>query len=206
MREKQCIYKETKARTSYFYPVHPKIFLQLVEEQQKNISEIQSELHKSIQYLENIGNNASIIPNVIQYEGLKGFQALVQSYCEKDIPLYYISAHNFHDTFQEYIERVFVTYRKKTKNKISIIVADQQRFTNYFKKANKIFSEIYLADPSVFFTSLTICIHDNKVSYMNNTDNVEKFTGFTIENDVMYHNMLMMFHFLTLHNLLKRSR
>jgi HTH-type transcriptional regulator, sugar sensing transcriptional regulator len=184
--------KENREKTTYYFAVHPESIEHMLQERRAETKKLENDFQYILPFLKGMQSDASPIPKVRYFEGLKGLYRTIDDVCESDQTVRFISSHNnMHPQIREYIENIYLPQSKQHKNKNQMIINEGTEARKYVQKANDIYEEIIFMDPKNNPFKLTTAIYGNKTAFISYDP--EDMSGFIIENKLLTEHMKTIF-------------
>lgn len=139
---------------------------------------------------------AALNSKVLLFEGIEGVCKMIDVTLEKDLPIYFISAHKLHPEITKYVREVYVPKRQKMQSKCQMIVSKHKASKDYAGFAKDVYEWIGFLDTKAPGLETTIAIQDNRI--LIHLCEGDEISGVLIENAQMANTMLTIFKFLKL--------
>ena len=195
LAQKGFVEKSVKGKSNQFSPIQPTEIRELLERKKAGLDHRIGELNNLLPEFQNIVSQFLPQSKISYFEGIEGMCKMVHLVLKHDVPIYFISAHNFHPEIQNYIRNVYVPRRQKMKSKCQMIVAHHRAAEEYLGDASNLYDWIgYVEKGDDYDIDSTIVIYENKVQFMYCKG--ENPLGILIENSYFSKTMLAIFNML----------
>ncbi len=184
--------KSIKGKSNIFSAIQPTEIRELLERKKAGLDHRIDELNNLLPEFQNIVSQFLPQSKISYFEGIDGMCKMVHLVLKNDVPIYFISAHNFHPEIQNYIRNVYVPRRKKMKTKCYMIVTQSEAAKEYLDDASDLYEWVgYLERDDKYNIDSTIVIYEDKVQFMYCKG--ENPLGILIENSYFSKTMLAIF-------------
>lgn len=195
MAKKGFVEKSFKGKSYIFTPIQPTEIRELLERKKAGLDHRIHELNNLLPEFQNIVSQFLPQSKISYFEGIEGMCKMVHLVLKHDVPIYFISAHNFHPEIQNYIRNVYVPRRKKMRSKCQMIIAHHTTSEEYLDDAGDLYDWIgYVEKGDDYDIDSTIVIYENKVQFMYCKG--ENPLGILIENSYFAKTMQAIFFML----------
>lgn len=184
--------KEVRDKTTYFMVLPPETMEYAFLEKNAALKKQLDTYKEVLPLLKGFEGKTSLTPKVTYYQGLDSLLRTIDDVCNRDESVYFISSHNnMHPEIRDYVEKIYIPKSKKHVHKNKMILSDGPSARAYLKKADGIYDEVLLIDPSVNPFKITLAVHGDKVDFISYDPS--DLSGIVIENSLIADHMRVVF-------------